>query len=516
MQLRRWLIVPLLFLVILLCLKPIQLATADLGRHLMNGQQIIENGLSSKILAFNVYSYTHPDYAVENHHWLFGVISFLILRMGGFSALSWLGGLLVVIATAITYFTCRLRSGVSQSLVSLFLLLPLLTYRTEIRPELISMVLLSLSLLLLTLHQQHKLSWRWLIPVLIGIQLVWVNTHIFFIFGIGLPFVFGLFSAMQDKLRWSMLLISLTLVSLINPHGFNGLLAPLTIFQTYEYQIVENQSLWFMMSRFAQPLYIYALLIFIGILIVIGAQCIRWVKKQRLERYKKLLPVITLSILFIVVNFQIVRLLPFTGLILAPLFGEWLQTEKWWQWLLRQKDQTAIWSLGLPVGLVGLVLLLGTGLFLPNWSEVGMGLSLENSAAITFLQNHVEGPIFNNYDIGGMLIFALYPRLSVYTDNRPEAYPAGFFPNDYVEPQENRDRWLALLSQYDFQSIVFYRHDATPWGQPFLIERIAEDDWQPVYVDQSIIVLARHSATNQELIKTYGLPKSMFSGKPAN
>ncbi len=516
MQYRRWLIVPLLFLVGLLCLKPIQLATADLGRHIINGQQIIENGWQSKILAFNVYSYTHPDYIVENHHWLFGVLTFFVHQFGGFTALSWLGVTLVVSAATITYLTCRLNSGASQSLLSIFLLIPLLTYRTEIRPELVSMVFLSLSLFLLTLHQKGTLSWNWLMPLLIVMQLIWVNTHIFFIFGIGLPIIFGLFSPKPEKLRWGILASILIFISLVNPHGLAGLLAPLTIFQTYEYQIVENQTLWFMIKRFAQPIYMYALIAFIVFLIGVGLQFTPWLKKRNFLHYKKLLPIMALSLIFIVVNFRVVRLLPFTGLILAPLLADALQTKKWWQWLTRQKDQVAVWSLGLPVGLVGLVLLLSTGLFLPNWSQLGAGLSTDDPKAIDFLQNQVNGPIFNNYDIGGMLIYALYPRLSVYTDNRPEAYPAGFFPNDYIEPQENRDRWLALLAQYDFQSIVFYRHDATPWGQPFLIERIAEDDWQPVYVDQSIIVLARNTAMNQELIKTYGLPKSMFSGNPTN
>ena len=516
MQFRRWLIVPLLFLIGLLCLKPIQLSTADLGRHIINGQQIAENGFSSKILAFNVYSYTNPDYPVENHHWLFGVLTFFVHQIGGFTTLSWIGVSLVVLASAITYFSCRLKSETSQSLLSIFLLIPPLTYRTEIRPELVSMVFLSLSLLLLILHQKDKVSLRWLVPILILMQLIWVNTHIFFIFGIGLPAIFGIFSPKSERLRWGFLVLLLILISLINPHGLAGLLAPLTIFQTYEYQIVENQTLWFMIKRFAQPIYIYALITFIGILIGIGSQCTVWIKNRNVQPYKKLLPIMALSLIFVIVNFRVVRLLPFTGLILAPLLAEALQTKKWWRWLTQQKDQVAIWSLGLPVGLVGLVLLLSTGLFLPNWSQLGAGLSADNPAAIDFLQNQVNGPIFNNYDIGGMLIYALYPRLSVYTDNRPEAYPAGFFPHDYVKPQEEKERWLALLAQYDFQSIVFYRHDATPWGQPFLIERIAEDEWQPVYVDQSIIVLARKTAMNLELIKTYGLPKSMFSGKPTN
>lgn len=516
MQLHRWLFVLLIMLVGLLCLKPIQLATADLGRHLINGQQILKSGLTSQILSLNVYSYTHPDYAVKNHHWLFGVISFFVHQIGGFRALSWMGAGLVVLATAIGYQTSRLQNKVGQSLISLFLLIPLLTYRTEIRPELFSLVFLALSLFLLTLHQQKMLAWRWLIPALLLIQLFWVNIHIFFIFGLVLPLVFGLCSAKQAWLRWISLIISLIAVSLVNPHGVAGLLAPLTIFQTYEYQIIENQTLWFMMSRFAQPIYFYALITFVGVLLGIGLRLIVMIKHRNARFAKSQLPIVILSLLFIIVNLRVVRLLPFTGLVLIPLLANTLPIKKWWQWWVNNQDQTTTLSFGLPLVLVILTLLIATGLFFPNLSQIGAGLSLENQQAITFMQTQVQGPIFNNYDIGGLLIYALYPRFSVYTDNRPEAYPAGFFPDDYVQPQQDHDRWLALLMQYDFQSIIFYRHDATPWGQPFLIERIAEDDWQPVYVDPSLVILARNSSTNQELIKTYGLPKSMFATKPAN
>ncbi len=512
MQYHRWLIVLLLILVGLLCLKPIQLATADLGRHLVNGQQIIESGLSSQILAFNVYSYTYPDYVVSNHHWLFGVISFVVHQIGGFRALSWMGAILVILATFLGYQTSRAQSGVGQSLLSLFLLIPLLTYRTEIRPELFSMVFLALSLFLLSLHQQKKLRWRWLMPALILIQLLWVNTHIFFIFGLGLPLVYGLCSAKGERLRWISLIISLVVVSLVNPHGVAGLLAPLTIFQTYEYQIIENQTIWFMLSRFAQPVYFYALITFVWALVGTGLQMTMWCKLRRFDFVKQQLPIVILSLIFISVNLRVVRLLPFTGLVLIPLLAKTLPAKKLWSWV-KNRDQATTLSLGLPLVLIIVTLLIATGLFFPNFSQVGAGLSPENHSAIAFLQTQVPGPIFNNYDIGGMLIYALYPRLSVYTDNRPEAYPAGFFPNDYVQPQTDRDRWLALLAQYDFQSIIFYRHDATPWGQPFLIERITEDDWQPVYVDSSIVILARNSPANHELIKAYGLPKSMFSTK---
>jgi len=47
---------------------PINLATADLGRHLKNGELLLSGNLD--LLYKNYYSYTDPDYAFINHHWL--------------------------------------------------------------------------------------------------------------------------------------------------------------------------------------------------------------------------------------------------------------------------------------------------------------------------------------------------------------------------------------------------------------------------------------------------------------
>jgi len=50
-----------------------------------------------------------------------------------------------------------------------------------------------------------------------------------------------------------------------------------------------------------------------------------------------------------------------------------------------------------------------------------------NQSAQFFIDNNIKGPLFNNYDIGGYLIYHFYPQEKVFTDNRPEAYSVSFF-----------------------------------------------------------------------------------------
>lgn len=48
-------------------LEKINLTTADLGRHLKNGEMVLNGEWG--ILTTNFYSYTEPGFPVVNHHW---------------------------------------------------------------------------------------------------------------------------------------------------------------------------------------------------------------------------------------------------------------------------------------------------------------------------------------------------------------------------------------------------------------------------------------------------------------
>ena len=43
-----------------------------------------------------------------------------------------------------------------------------------------------------------------------------------------------------------------------------------------------------------------------------------------------------------------------------------------------------------------------------------------NASADFFKTENIKGSIFNNYDIGGYLIFNLFPNQKLFVDNRPE------------------------------------------------------------------------------------------------
>ena len=136
------------------------------------------------------------------------------------------------------------------------------------------------------------------------------------------------------------------------------------------------------------------------------------------------------------------------------------------------------------------------------------GLSVPNGLerAVDFVkQNKIEGPIFNNFDIGGYLIWQLYPQEKVFVDNRPEAYSVKFFNETYKPMQEDKKKWLEFSEKYGINFIFFGHTDTTPWGQDFLSSIVKNKDWRIVYVNEDAIILVKNNNKNSEIISKFSI-----------
>ena len=224
--------------------KKVDLTTADLGRHIENGKIIVNSilyphptfpsstdakamadkegeegeqrgtsifttnpssradksaryGASYKLLITNYYSYTLPDQPFVNHHWLSGVVFYLIYQITGFVGLSWFYILLGCATLWLFFDVARRKSNLFIASVITIALMPLLASRTEVRPEMITYfftgvflwVLLGFRLFnknILTSpaplgHPPH--AWGGGVMLLPLVMLLWVNLHIGFVFG---------------------------------------------------------------------------------------------------------------------------------------------------------------------------------------------------------------------------------------------------------------------------------------------------------------------------------------------
>jgi len=119
--------------------------------------------------------------------------------------------------------------------------------------------------------------------------------------------------------------------------------------------------------------------------------------------------------------------------------------------------------------------------------------------------SHLDGPILNNLNIGGYLIYHLFPKLRVYVDSRPEAYAATFAREKYTRPLENENQWKQLSEEYRFNVICFKA--STPSENRFVLRRVADPAWAPVFYDGRIFVLVRRTAANLDFLRTHEIQK---------
>ncbi len=145
-----------------------------------------------------------------------------------------------------------------------------------------------------------------------------------------------------------------------------------------------------------------------------------------------------------------------------------------------------------------------TGFGLYELEVAGTKLIDQERAGRFMRANNVPGPFFNNYDNGSYLIWMLYPEYKVFVDNRPEAYSVDFFKETYKPMQADEAVWERESRRYGIQSIVFFRHDMTEWGQAFLVNR-AKDvvNWAPVFIDDYAIIFVRRTPENLPLIRQH-------------
>ncbi len=493
--LKSILFIALLGVLALLWAEPINLTAVDIGRHIKNGELILQG--QSAVLHKNFYSFTYPDYPFLNHHWFFGVMSYILFKLIGFNGLSIVYVMVLLAAFLLFYQVARRYGGFALVMFLSALTLMAITDRREIRPEGLSVLFLGVYFYLL-----HCLKWRsipaaFLFLVLLPLQLIWVNTHIFFFMGPVLVALFlwdahlsGQDQAHQKSLR--KLLIATALINVINPSGLWGMLTPFNIFKEFGYRLAENQHVFFMMNFFPQDM-VYRWYLVLVAVAAIGA-CLA-VKR---DGFKTHLPFLVLMVFVAAAGIKAVRLMPFFAFFFIPLAARFYGPYA----------KHRVVKIALVIAAVGLVTIQFKSIT-KNW---GIGLMPGvNASADFFKANNIKGPIFSNYDIGGYLIYHLADREKVCVVNRQEAFPPEFFNKVYIPMEQDAQVWNDQMAKYGFNVIYFYRHDLTPWGQQFMIDRINDNAWAPVFVDGYVIIFVRRGSVNQPVADRYELPKSMFT-----
>lgn len=471
----------------------------DLGRHIKLGE-IIVNTL--QVPKTNLFSYTYSDYPFVNTHWLFGVIAYLFSISLGLQTFLFLK---IIIFLFSIFIVLKLIPNQNKFLLPIGLIfLYILRERLELRPEIFSFLYTAVTLFILEKYLNTKTKLIYILPF---IQLLWINTHIYFFVGFVLQGIFLLhlmYSVLKNKLDVSKLkilslifLISLT-ASLVNPNGIKGLLYPLTVNQNYGYTIVENQTMFLLESiDFRNPNFIFVKIAF-GIIAL--SFLINLIKRK--VEIKNLL-LIFFGLFLALLN---VRGFPYLFFISFPaiLYNfSYISIPKF----------KIIGSLNF---IFVIFLLLSSFSYLsgeyykksdsPNIVKLELTESMKNGMDFV-IANDLPNPIFNNFDIGSYIAYRGYPKYKVFVDGRPEAYPKEFFTDIYIPMQYDYSKFKLEEKNHKLKTVIFSHTDQTPWGQTFLKSIVKDESWKLVYLDDFMIILVINEIAIQKNLELIDLSK---------
>lgn len=494
---------------------PIFLSPSDIGRHIKNGYVLLHTPLAGwgAILHTNFYAATQSGFPFINHHWGTGIIFYLVWNAAGFVGLSLFGWFVNGLTLLICFDLARRRAGFWYAALIVFFTVPLIGQRVEVRPEIFSYLLCAAFVWLLTAYRERRLDakYLWCLPAL---EVVWINLHIYFILGFAIVGIFWLDEIIRkDRSAGAVKILTIiglacVAAALVNPSTYRGVLYPFAIFSNYGFSVGENQSVQTIAAQHGSQALVGTNILLFKILfygLVALVPLAFWRRRAAVPWYL-VMWVAVVSIL----AWSSVRNLALFGFFAAPLLaaaiGQWRNRPA----ILRQENNSW-WWVGLSVAIVALTVWL-------NWPELvfasqtrGVGLMPGvNKAALFLLDNQVEGPLFNDFDSGSYVIFSLFPRVRPFVDNRPEAYPPDFLTDTYVPMQTDNNRWLAAVEQYRFNVILYSFDDVSPYATPFIIRRLQDPAWAPVYADKYAIIFLKRNQQNAALIQKFEIPPGSF------
>lgn len=448
----------------------------DLGRHIKLGEIIWETKQVPKV---NLFSYTNPNEPVFNSHWGSQVIFYLLHKHFGIAGLVLTNALINTLAFGTLFWLAARRSGI---LIPSLLFIPfsfMLLDRTWIRPEMFGNLFFSILLLSLFVEKIRKVV-KWIMPF---IALLWVNLHITAFLGVFVMVIVLAQDIFESKKRLrsfytnGIILIFILLALLINPYGISAVVSASTLLSKYGYAIVENQS-WFFLKDFGFPIVSH---IFFGFLILVVSFLAAVVGGRR-----PFAGGIVLIVVISVLTFRFVRnevLFAYSAFLVSCLNFSVFNK------MIKQSPK---------IHLVVSFLIFILSIYLINNAHNQRGLPIGfgkkesyRTGVDFFINNSLKGPIFNNFDIGGYLIYRLYPDIAVFVDNRPEAYPVGFFQETYIPMQINHEIFKRVSKEYGIKTIIWGRRDITPWSRDFLNMIKNDSDWKLLYADEATLIYSK-------------------------
>jgi hypothetical protein len=444
----------------------------DLWWHLKTGQYISEH---KSVPHTDPFSYTRAGEPWVAHEWLTDVLLYQLQRAAGWSGLILLFAAVLCVAFCLLFLRCGPDPYVAgvATLYAAWATMPV----WGVRPQVLSLLLTSLWLLLLERSERNpRLLW-WTLPL----TLLWVNLHAGFALGLVLSALFLAGECIERKLGFSsrqgaphlriaasVLLLDLMIVPL-NPNGPRMFSYPI---ETLRSTAMQNYIAEWASPNFHHAEYWPFLLVVVGTFAAVA-----WSRLQVRPR----------DLLFLLVSLfaglASIRMMPLFVLIAVPLISKRLGGLPTGN---SHRLRPAPASGALLNGVLVLAMAVFAGVHIAQ--EVRRQPQAETrhfpEGAVAFLQVHPPGRIFNHYDWGGYLIWELYPSTRVFIDGRADLYGEQLL-DQFAATYQFKGAWEQPLRRWNIDTVLVPPDSALATGLR------NSPVWKVAYEDSQAVVLSR-------------------------
>ncbi|MFZ0747368.1 MAG: hypothetical protein WAM85_23390 [Terracidiphilus sp.] len=448
----------------------------DMWWHMKMGEVI---WTTHTIPVTDLFSYTTNHHAYIPQEWLSEVSIYAAYRWGGYSGLMLWLCLLTAIVLIAGYVLCALYSrNLKVAFAGAMIIWLFGTIGFAIRPQMIGYLLLIVELLLIHLGRTRNPRWFfWLPPVFV----LWINCHGSFMLGIVLAAVFlfsSFFNFQMGSLvsqRWSphcrktlMLSMILSLAALfLNPVGIRQILYPFDTMLNMHI-LLANVAEWAPL-RMSDPQGVGLMAVLLCSFLLIAC--------RRSDLYWDELLLLVLGT-WLAVGHE--RMLFIFGILAAPILSRQLSTS----WEGYNPEEDLIWPNAVLIGISLLVVVLA----FPSKGNLETQVKdVSPVKAVEFIKaNHLSGPMLNDYEFGGYLIWAA-PEYPVSMDGRTDIYEWSGFLGKFGNWAMVQSDPNLLLQEYKVNFCLLSNHAPMANILPLL------HDWKMIYSDNNSVVFARTS-----------------------
>ena len=448
----------------------------DLWLHIKAGEYAVKN---FSIPTVDIFSYTMGNKPWIHYDWLSEILFYIVFINFGLFGLNILKVLIIVLC----FFVLRLifPSKRNEIWPIFFIILSMFAfgYRSFVRPEMFSYLLLCIFLYIL-----EKDNLVFILPFL---QVIWVNTHGYFIAGPVLVFIYFIGAIFyNDRLKSKKIFLTLILViasCFITPYFYKGIGYPLKIIQeAYAGKQLYMHEVQELMMPIRSSFFRYA---FFWVFVVLSSLTFLInLKKARITH-------ILIFLVSFTAAYSAARYMPLFIFTAVP-FAAINMNERY---LIKEDSLKKFYTAFIVIiCFAGYLFLSNSYYSLTSQSDFKKTESrfsrlLIPSGACDFLEkNNIKGRMFNTLDFGPYIAYRFYPEKRIFIDTRIGLYKEDFY-EAYRKAQNYPEEWNTAQKKYGF-NIVLIRHLFA--GSERILKYLYKSQrWDLAYYDANSVIFLR-------------------------